>query len=136
MDNIDDATYKLYYIVDPDIDQRDFENRMLLKMMKEKNMIGGNFKYDEDISLKQIEDYIASTYDQHYSQNKYQATEFILDSGHGEGFCVGNIMKYAQRYGKKGEHEDWERDIMKVIHYAIILLHDHRMKYNGTTTTD
>ena len=41
------------------------------------------------------------TYQQHYSQNKYQATEFIIDGGHGEGFCIGNIMKYAQRYGKK-----------------------------------
>ena len=29
------------------------------------------------------------------------ATEMIIDSGHGEGFCIGNILKYAQRYGKK-----------------------------------
>ena len=21
---------------------------------------------------------------------------------HGEGFCMGNILKYAQRYGRKG----------------------------------
>ena len=27
----------------------------------------------------------------------FRATEFIIDSGHGEGFCIGNIMKYAQR---------------------------------------
>ena len=26
----------------------------------------------------------------------------IIDAGHGEGFCVGNIMKYAMRCGKKG----------------------------------
>ena len=24
-----------------------------------------------------------------------------MDSGHGEGFCIGNILKYSQRYGKK-----------------------------------
>ena len=33
--------------------------------------------------------------------NNFQATEFIIDGGHGEGFCIGNILKYAQRYGKK-----------------------------------
>ena len=94
------------------------------------------YKFSEDITLNRIKEYVDQTYQQHYSQNKFQATEFILDGGHAEGFCIGNIFKYAQRYGKKGDHEDWERDIMKVIHYAIILLHDHRMKYNGSTTTD
>ena len=59
------------------------------------------YKYSEDKLLAEILEYVNSTYSQHYSQNKYQATEFILDSGHGAGFCIGNIMKYAQRYGHK-----------------------------------
>ena len=59
------------------------------------------YKFDEDKTLKEIKKYIDSTYDAHYSKSKFQATEFILDSGHGEGFCIGNILKYAQRYGKK-----------------------------------
>ena len=59
------------------------------------------YKYSEDRILKEIKEYIDATYGEHYSQNKFQATEFIVDSGHGEGFCIGNIMKYAQRYGKK-----------------------------------
>ena len=59
------------------------------------------YRYNEDKYLDELQDYIISTYTQHYSKNKYQATEFILDSGHGEGFCIGNILKYAQRYGKK-----------------------------------
>ena len=66
-----------------------------------------------------------ATYGQHYSQNKYQATEFIIDGGHGVGFTIGNIMKYAQRYGHKGTPEDWRKDLMKVIHYAIIALYVH-----------
>tara|TARA_Y100000310_G_C20674889_1_gene812430 strand:- start:1697 stop:2077 length:381 start_codon:yes stop_codon:yes gene_type:complete len=94
------------------------------------------YKFGEDVTLNRIKEYVDQTYQQHYSQNKFQATEFILDGDHGSGFCIGNIFKYAQRYGKKGNPDDWERDIMKVIHYAIILLHDHRMKYNGSTTTD
>ena len=58
------------------------------------------YKYSEDKILKEVKDYVDDTYKQHYSKNKFQATEFIMDSGHGEGFCIGNIMKYAQRYGK------------------------------------
>lgn len=83
------------------------------------------YKYNENKYLKEISDYIEKTYGQHYSQNKYQATEFIIDSGHGTGFCIGNVLKYAQRYGRKGSREDWRKDLMKVIHYAIIQLHVH-----------
>lgn len=82
-----------------------------------------NYKYSEDKILQDLQKYIDKTYDQHYSQNKYQATEFIIDGGHGIGFTVGNILKYAQRYGKKnGYNRD---DILKILHYAIILLHVH-----------
>ena len=57
----------------------------------------------------------------------YQATEIIIDQGHGTGFCMGNILKYAQRYGKKEGHN--KADLMKVIHYAIIQLStDHYKK--------
>ena len=72
--------------------------------------------------------YINSTYNQHYSQNKYQATEFIIDGGHGTGFCIGNVLKYAQRYGRKGNSDDWRKDLMKVIHYAIIQLYVHDLE--------
>jgi len=45
----------------------------------------------------------------------------IIDAGHGEGFCIGNIMKYAMRYGKKNGKSD--ADLFKIIHYALIALH-------------
>lgn len=61
--------------------------------------------------------YIDATYNEHYS-GKYQATDMIIDAGHGTGFCMGNIMKYAKRYGKKGGYN--RKDLMKIIHYAII----------------
>lgn len=82
-----------------------------------------NYKYNEDRILKEMKEYIDATYGEHYSQNKFQATEFIMDSGHGEGFCIGNIMKYAQRYGKKDGHN--RKDLMKVLHYAIMAIHNH-----------
>ena len=58
-----------------------------------------DYKYNEDKILNELKQYIDSTYDKHYSHNKFQVTEFVIDSGHGEGFCIGNILKYAQRYG-------------------------------------
>ena len=84
------------------------------------------YKYNENKALVELEKYINSTYDENYSKNKFQATEFIIDSGHGEGFCIGNIMKYAQRYGKKNGKD--KRDLLKVIHYGIIALHINDME--------
>jgi hypothetical protein len=81
------------------------------------------FRYDEDKYLKELYKYIENTYGEHYSKNKFQATEFIIDSGHGDGFCIGNILKYAQRYGKKAGYN--RADLLKVLHYAIIELHVH-----------
>ena len=88
-----------------------------------------DYKYNEGNILDEIAKYVDSTYDQHYSQNKYQATEFIIDGGHGTGFCIGNILKYAQRYGHKDTPEEWRKDLMKVIHYAIMQLHVHDLEY-------
>ena len=79
------------------------------------------YKYNENKALVELEKYINSTYDEHYSKNKFQATEFIIDGGHGEGFCIGNIMKYAQLYGNKNGKD--RSDLLKVIHYGIIALH-------------
>lgn len=90
-----------------------------------------DYKYSEDVILQELKNYIDSTYSQHYSQNRYQATEFIIDGGHGIGFAVGNILKYSQRYGHKGTPEDWRKDLMKVLHYAIIALHVHDLEHRN-----
>ena len=82
-----------------------------------------NYVFDEESYLKEIKEGIDKTYASHYAQNKIQSTEFINDAGHGEGFCIGNIIKYAQRYGKKnGYNRD---DLKKIVHYAIIMMHIH-----------
>jgi len=96
--------------------------------MKTNRSEKNDYKYNEDNSLAEITAYINDTYSEHYSKNKYQATEFIIDSGHGTGFCIGNVMKYAQRYGRKGSRDDWKKDLLKVIHYAIIQLHVHEIE--------
>ena len=81
-----------------------------------------DYKYNEYNILKELQEYIDNTYSQHYSHKNFQATEFVIDSGHGEGFCIGNIMKYAQRYGKKNGKD--RKDLLKVIHYGIMALYN------------
>ena len=82
-----------------------------------------DYRYNENETLEELKSYIDATYGQHYSRDKFQATEFIIDGGHGEGFCIGNVLKYAQRYGKKDGRN--RKDLLKILHYAIIMLHVH-----------
>lgn len=94
------------------------------------NIVGSDYEcldpeyaFNEGELLKEIKTYIDGTYDAHYSQGKYQATQIIEDCGHGMGFALGNVLKYSQRYGKK---EGLNRaDLLKVIHYGIISLAMH-----------
>lgn len=91
-----------------------------------------NYKYSEDVILREIKNYVDSTYSEHYAQDKIQATEFIIDAGHGEGFCIGNVIKYAQRYGKKeGKNR---KDLLKSAHYAIMALHIDSLNRNTNET--
>ena len=80
------------------------------------------WKYDEEKILKELSDYISGTYNQHYSAgtDKVQTLDLIEACGDGESFCRSNILKYASRYDKKGTAR---RDIMKILHYAVLLLH-------------
>lgn len=82
-----------------------------------------NFKFNEGALCKELLNYISKTYNGHYSKNKFQSTEFIIDCGHGMGFALGNVLKYTQRYGKKNGHN--RADLLKILHYAIIALNVH-----------
>ena len=84
-----------------------------------------NYTFDEGKQIQEFKTYVDSTYNQHDAKDKFQATEFIIDGGHGTGFCIGNVLKYAQRYGKKGSKEDARKDLMKVLHYALLQLYVH-----------
>ena len=80
------------------------------------------YKYGEDTILKELQDYISGTYNQHYSagSDKIQTLDLIEACGDGEAFCRSNILKYASRYDKKGTAR---RDILKILHYAVLLMH-------------
>jgi hypothetical protein len=92
-----------------------------------------DYRYNEDKTLDELKSYIDATYGQHYSRDKFQATEFIIDGGHGEGFCIGNVLKYAQRYGKKDGRN--RKDLLKILHYAIIMLHVHDLTEGNQNET-
>ena len=87
-----------------------------------------DYKFDENINLHLLKQYVENTYKEHYAHSKYQATDMIIDAGHGEGFCVGNIMKYAMRYGKKNGKS--EKDLLKIMHYALIALYLNNEEQN------
>ena len=93
-----------------------------------------DYKFSEDTLIDELGKYVSETYSQHYNKNKFQATEFIIDGGHGEGFCIGNILKYAQRYGKKDGHN--KNDLMKVLHYGLIALHVHNLNNEESETNE
>ena len=93
------------------------ENTFDIKMTESRR-----YKYSEDSILKELSDYISATYNQHYSagDDKIQTLDLIEACGDGESFCRSNILKYASRYDKKGTAR---RDIMKILHYAVLLMH-------------
>ena len=79
------------------------------------------WKYNEEEIVKELLEYIRGTYSQHYSagDDKIQTLDLIEACGDGEAFCRSNILKYASRYDKKGTAR---RDIMKIMHYAVLLM--------------
>jgi len=84
-----------------------------------------DYKFREGELITEFQEYIDKTYSGHYSQSKFQSTEVIIERGHGTGFCMGNVDKYSNRYGKKGTRTDARKDLMKVLHYALIQLYIH-----------
>ena len=104
-----------------------------------------NFKYkfNEGKLLEELKKYIHQTYGEHYAgEGKVQALELIIDSGNGKGFLIGDIIKYAARYTKKGQTPaEWRKDLIKTAHYAILMLAAHDKEYpelrtaNGTYET-
>ena len=77
-------------------------------------------KYGEDIGIKDLKDYVSSTYSGHYTSqnNNVQTLDLIQSVGDAESFCRSNAIKYLSRYDKKGQAK---RDILKAMHYCLLL---------------
>ena len=84
------------------------------------------YKYHEEDILKDIEEYVSGTYQGHYTGNshefrKVQTIDLMASKDLAASFCQANILKYGSRYGNKDGKN--KKDLMKVIHYAMLLLH-------------
>ena len=77
-------------------------------------------KYGEDKGIKDLKDYVSSTYSGHYTSknNNVQTLDLIQSVGDAESFCRSNAIKYLSRYDKKGQAK---RDILKAMHYCLLL---------------
>jgi len=91
------------------------------------------WKYNEEEIVKELLDYIRGTYKQHYAANdqNLQTLDFI-EAAHNDGEACSrdNIMKYVSRYDKKGTPR---RDILKILHYAVLLMHFNDKNANRET---
>ena len=58
--------------------------------------------------------------------------DLISASGHGVGFCLGNVLKYASRYGKKDGAN--RTDLMKIMHYTLLAINEHDLKESDNET--
>ena len=95
-----------------------------------------NYKYREGELIEEFKNYIDSTYQQHYVTDGKQTMDSIIANGHGTGFCLGNVDKYKDRYGKKGETPDeWRKDLIKVMHYTLFQLFIHDKEHEGAITS-
>ena len=79
-------------------------------------------KYNEDKIIKELTDYIKSTYTEHYSTTNagFQVQDMLRHLGIDKDFCQANAIKYLARFGKKNGRN--RKDLLKAIHYIILLL--------------
>ena len=91
--------------------------------MRDNTNVNGFWKYNEDKTLKEIEEYLVSTYKSHYTsdQSKTQTLDLIESIGDAEPFTRSNAIKYLSRFGKKNGKS--RLDILKAIHYCVLLYH-------------
>jgi len=77
-------------------------------------------KYQEDKGIKDLKDYVSSTYRGHYTNKNSdtQTLDLIHSVGDAESFCRSNALKYLSRYDKKGTAK---QDILKAMHYCLLL---------------
>ena len=84
------------------------------------------YKYHETEIMDDIEEYVSSTYNGHYTGTEHefrnvQTIDLMAARDIASGFCQANILKYGSRYGSKDGKN--KKDLLKVIHYAMLLLH-------------
>ena len=101
-------------------------HRDQLEKMNYEPQRNNQYKYHEEEILKDIEEYVSRTYNGHYTGTKHefrkvQTIDLMAARDIAAQFCQANILKYGSRYGSKDGRN--KTDLLKVIHYAMLLLH-------------
>ena len=96
------------------------------QLEKLKEPMAHYFKYHEEEILNDIREYVSGTYQGHYTGKSHeyrnvQTIDLMASKELAAAFCQANILKYGSRYGNKDGKN--KKDLMKVIHYAMLLLH-------------
>ncbi len=131
-DEDDGLDYEVNYYDDymADVDERSAHHFNFYGDLKEsmdyEPQRNNQYKYHEEEILKDIEEYVARTYNGHYTGTKHefrkvQTIDLMAARDIAAQFCQANILKYGSRYGSKDGRN--KTDLLKVIHYAMLLLH-------------
>ena len=76
-------------------------------------------KYNESEIIKHLEEYIESTYSQHYTKGDFQIQDLFEHIDIAEEFCRGAAIKYLIRFAKKEAKN--ENDLLKCLLYVILM---------------
>tara|TARA_B100000575_G_scaffold194252_1_gene156930 strand:- start:753 stop:1460 length:708 start_codon:yes stop_codon:yes gene_type:complete len=126
---VNGTTYPQAYVTDNDIDHVSLnydELTLNIEDSAKKIMTDSRNKYHEKEILKDVEEYVSRTYNGHYTGTKHeyrnvQTIDLMASRDLASDFCQANILKYGSRYGSKDGRN--KKDLLKVIHYAMLLLH-------------
>ncbi len=135
IDTISSSAHSQYYY---EYDRNDLYRDSLfntnqIDLNLESTSKNGFWKYEEDLTMKEIREYLSSTYKSHYTSqdSKTQTLDLIESIGDAEPFCRSNAIKYLSRFGKKNGKS--KQDILKAIHYCILLYHFSGLHKNTST---
>jgi hypothetical protein len=93
------------------------------------------YKYSEDQYIQDIQDYVDSTYGQHYVNDGIQVVDVWQARGTLDTTAADTAIKYIMRYGKKDGKN--RKDLLKAVHYIMLMMYadDNTMEKKIETRT-
>lgn len=105
-------------------ERADLKALMELECPPDPDMVNGvmpSLDFNEMGYVEEVANYILATYGQHYAKEGVQTFELICKRPlRGLHFALGNVMKYADRFGEKDGMN--RKDLLKVAHYSLLAL--------------
>lgn len=83
-------------------------------------------KYNEDIILKDLKEYLDKTYGEHYKASNLDCFDIWLALGDASPTFRNTAIKYLYRYGRKNGNN--KLDLFKTIHYCMLCLYNDHYK--------